>query len=203
MGKERLELHRKSFGIGSANQMVQKVTRTKKKLSSQIWPGVSYRKSTENSWQLSLENRILSRYLTQLVCHLLIQNNDFCHIFLFSNTRGVGILWSDPIDMLTVTFAHSLAYWYSIEHSALAVLRPKRTGRHFPDDISRCIFFNENVWILIKISLKFVPKGIINNIPALVQIMACRLVGAKPLSEPMMVILLTHICVTRPQWVLG
>ena len=60
---------------------------------------------------------------------------------------------------------------------------------------------NENVWIPIKISLKFVPKGPINNIPALVQIMACRLDGAKPLSEPMMVSLPTHICVTRPRWV--
>ena len=49
--------------------------------------------------------------------------------------------------------------------------------------------------------LKFVPKGRIINIPALVQIMAwCRL-GNKPLSERMMVGLLTHICVTRPQWV--
>ena len=45
---------------------------------------------------------------------------------------------------------------------------------------------NENVWILIKISLKFVPKGPINNIPALVQIMAWRQTGDKPLSEPMM-----------------
>ena len=31
--------------------------------------------------------------------------------------------------------------------------------------------------------------------------MAWRRPGAKPLSEPMMVSLLTHICVTRPQWV--
>ena len=36
---------------------------------------------------------------------------------------------------------------------------------------------------------------------ALVQIMAWRRPGDKPLSEPMMVSLLTHICVTRPQWV--
>ena len=36
------------------------------------------------------------------------------------------------------------------------------------------------------ISLKFVPKGLINNIPALVQIMAWRRPGANPLSEPMM-----------------
>ena len=39
--------------------------------------------------------------------------------------------------------------------------------RHFEDDIFKCIFVNENVWIPIKISLKFVHKGLINNIPAL------------------------------------
>ena len=38
---------------------------------------------------------------------------------------------------------------------------------------------------MIKNSLKFVPKGPINNIPALVQIMAWRRPGDKPLSEPM------------------
>ena len=62
-------------------------------------------------------------------------------------------------------------------------------------------FFNENVWIPIKISLKFIPKGPINNIAALVQIMAWRRPGNKPFSEPMMVSLPMHICVTRPQWV--
>ena len=80
-------------------------------------------------------------------------------------------------------------------------LRPRQNGRHFADDIFKCIFLNENVWIPIKISVKFVPKGQINNIPALVQIMAWRRPGDKPLSEPMMVSLTTHICVTRPQWV--
>ena len=63
------------------------------------------------------------------------------------------------------------------------------------------IFLNENVRIFIKFSLKFVPKGPIINIPALVQIMAWRRPGDKPLSETMMVTLLTHICITRPQWV--
>ena len=48
-------------------------------------------------------------------------------------------------------------------------LRPRQNGRHFADDIFKRIFLNENVWILIKISLKFVPKGPINNIPALPQ----------------------------------
>ena len=53
--------------------------------------------------------------------------------------------------------------------------------------------------ISIKISLKFVPMGPINNIPALVQILAWRRSGDKPLSEPMIDTLLTHICVTRLQ----
>ena len=38
----------------------------------------------------------------------------------------------------------------------------------FPDDIFKCIFLNKNVWIVIKISLKFVLKGPMNNILALV-----------------------------------
>ena len=80
-------------------------------------------------------------------------------------------------------------------------LRPRQNGRHFADDIFKWIFLNENVWIPIKISLKFVPRRPINNIPAFVQIMAWRRPGDKPLSGPMMVILPTHICVTRPQWV--
>ena len=80
-------------------------------------------------------------------------------------------------------------------------LRPRKNRRHWADNIFECIFLNENVWNPIKISLKFVPKGSINNIPALVQIMAWRRPGDKPLSEPLMVSLRTHICVTRPQWV--
>ena len=82
-------------------------------------------------------------------------------------------------------------------------LRPRQNGRQFADDTFKHIFLNENVRIAIKISLKFVPQGAINNIPVLVQIMAWRRPGDKPLSEPMMVSLPTHICVTQPQWVKG
>ena len=54
------------------------------------------------------------------------------------------------------------------------------------DDIFKCIFVNENGRILIQISLKLVPKGSIDNLPALVQIMAWRQTGNKPLPEWMM-----------------
>ena len=54
---------------------------------------------------------------------------------------------------------------------------------------------------MLEFRLRFVPKGLINKIPTLAHIMAWRRSGDKPLSEPMMVSLLTHICVIRPQWV--
>ena len=79
-------------------------------------------------------------------------------------------------------------------------------GRDKMAAISQTTHSNTFSWmkllrISIEISLNFVPKGAINNIPALVQIMATRHSGNKPLSEPMLVYLPTHICVTRPQWV--
>ena len=53
-------------------------------------------------------------------------------------------------------------------------ISPWKNGRHFPDDIFNNIFMNEKFCILIQISLKFVPKGIIDNIQAMVQIMHWR-----------------------------
>ena len=79
------------------------------------------------------------------------------------------------------------------------IWRPRQNARHFTDDIFKCIFLNENIWLSIKTSLNFVPKHQINNIPSLVQIIAWRRSGDKPLCQPMMASLLTHICITRPQ----
>ena len=83
----------------------------------------------------------------------------------------------------------------------LNTLWMRQNGCRFTDYVFKCIFFNENVWISIKNSLKFVPKGLMNNIPALVQLMAWHQAGDKPSSEPMMVTLLMQICITLPQWV--
>ena len=82
----------------------------------------------------------------------------------------------------------------------LNTLMPRQNGRHLADNIFRCIFLNENIWISIKVSLKFVPKGPIDNFPAVVQIMVWRRSSEKPLSELMLVSLLTHLCTARPQW---
>ena len=80
-----------------------------------------------------------------------------------------------------------------ISTSIFNTSRPRQNGR----DIFKCIFLNENVWISLKISRKFVPAFWINNIPALAKIMAWRQPGDKPLSEPMMFTLLMYMCVTR------
>ena len=98
--------------------------------------------------------------------------------------------------------SYSALYWSrgfdtsrDVTITRLNTLKPRQNVRHFVDDMFKCILFNENFWISIKIPLKFVPEGPSNNIPpASVQ------VGAKPLSEPMMISSATHICVTWPQW---
>ena len=60
-----------------------------------------------------------------------------------------------------------------------------QNGHHFADGIFKCIFINERFCISIQISLKFVPKDLINNNSALVQVMAWHRTGDKPLPEPM------------------
>ena len=124
-----------------------------------------------NQWQLSAMT-------------LIAKSLQWCHM-------SVVAYWARSADSMT--------WRRNVEQ--LNTLRPRQNGRPFPDDIFKWIFLNENVRISINISLKFVPRGPINNIPALVQKMAWRRPGDKPLSELMLASLLTHIWVTRPQWV--
>ena len=61
-------------------------------------------------------------------------------------------------------------------------------------DIFKYILFDENVWTSITISLKFVPKGPIDNKSALVHVMAWRWTGKKLIYWPSSP---THIYDTR------
>ena len=54
------------------------------------------------------------------------------------------------------------------------------------DNIFKCIFLNEHDRIPIQVSLKFLPRSLIDNVPALVQVMAWRRTGDKPLPKPML-----------------
>ena len=130
------------------------------------------------------------------LCHLAETWNIYSTFLLFKTSWCIYacMSWSSSVYIV-------VCCWECHNELLFNTLRPRQNGCHFAGDIFKCIFLNENVWIPIKISPKFVPKGPINNIPTLVQIMAWRRPGDKPLSEPMMVSLLRHICVTRPQWV--
>ena len=115
----------------------------------------------------------------------------------FKIQQSVSTLWIHP-NYFQIPSQLWCTQWRSMLNGQVLVcrintLRPRQNGRPFPDDIFKCIFLN--------ISLKFVPKGPINNIPALLQMMAWRRPGDKPLYETVLVSLLTHICITRPQWV--
>ena len=121
---------------------------------------------------------------------------NFWVIYLYHHWNGAWIIYcieNCDINSLFILFSGNCLNGFS-------TLRPRQNGHHFTD-IFKCIFLNENVWISISISLKFIPKGPINNIPSLVQIMVWCHPDTKPLSEPMMVSLLMNICVTSPQWV--
>ena len=106
-----------------------------------------------------------------------------------------GIYNKDKVPQSRVMCSRSWEQFPSFKHM------PWQNGRHFADNIFKCIFLKENVWLSIKISLRFVTEVRINNIPVLVQIMVWRRSGDMPLSGSVMVSLPTHICVTRPQWI--
>ena len=121
---------------------------------------------------------------------------------LLSGINRSIIEWHSGLDKLILWLSNTTnsCIYIHIYIFRFNSLRPRRYRRHFTDAIFKCIFLNENEWISLRISLKFVPKVRINNIPSLVQIMAWCRPGDKQLSEPIVVILLTHICVTRTQW---
>ena len=121
---------------------------------------------------------------------------DFCHkTYRFTFCHFAKLSWHMVFEILPHRSKKKYLY-YNINSSA-----PGQNGHHYSDDIFKCIFLNDNVRILIKISLNFVANVWINNIPPLVQIMAWHQPGAKTLAEPMMVTLLMHICITLPQCV--
>ena len=114
--------------------------------------------------------------------------------YLFIGDSNFILLWIP--DSLPASMCDDSMSTFMIKTSRL-----RQNGCHFADNAFKCILFNENIWISNIICLKFGPQGVIDNIPALVQIMAWCRPGNKPLSEPMIISLLMHLCVTWSQWV--
>ena len=131
---------------------------------------------------------ILNSSMCVILCHIHTKNNYiidnsipqwwFCWLPLELSERGSRLHWAN-VDLTLILLAR---HWTNIGSMILSTesddsyntLRPRQNGRRFADDNFKCILLNENLWISIKISLKFVRKGLTNNIPALVQIMTWR-----------------------------
>ena len=121
-----------------------------------------------------------------------------CQLQIFHHSRSsYSWRWKSQLCAIYINRLTGKSY----KQSTLNTLKPRQNGHHFADNLFKGFFLNQNVWIAIKIPLKFLPKGTINNISALVQIMAWHHAGNKLLSEAMMVRLPTYICSTWPQWV--
>ena len=108
----------------------------------------------------------------------------------WSSTMRREVLFTAIHQTYAYPFPRHCGFCCSLVLLLFNIMRPRQNGRYF-SYIFKCIFFSESVWILLKISLRFVPNGPINNIPALVQIMAWHRQGDKPLSDPVVVGLLT------------
>ena len=96
--------------------------------------------------------------LIWLSCNMIVNNGSSTDIDTYIIVRFIMFI---TCNWLPKYSRCSLCPKYKREdfcRAAVNTLRPKQNGRHFADDIFKCIFLNENVWIPIRITLKFVPR---------------------------------------------
>ena len=173
------------------------------------WPGTYTKWSLHLSWwDMLITQELLTSasVYAAFICPALDQS--CCSIDIW----GIIILHEDlsmtcymSFSVMRIDFFYichfSMELWYKMSILMFKHIEAKTKWAPF----RRWHFFFLNEYVLIatciKVPLKFAHKGPINNIPALVQKMAWRRQGDKPLSEAVMVNWLMHIHVTWPQWV--
>ena len=130
-----------------------------------------------------------------------------------AQSPALGTRTKFQLEILTINVISGMVYFREIFLESLETLVKHRflttcmlpsplgqNSRHLADDIFKCIFMNESVCILNRISLKFVPRDPFDNKSAMVQVMAWRRTGDKPLPEPMLTQFTEHICGTMGRW---
>ena len=114
-------------------------------------------------------------------------------LLVFSCIFCISVISNAKWDCMTIVMEMCMVsciqcdIWFVLTHAlSIPTLRPRQNGHHFPYDIFKHIFLNENVgFVFLQILLIF-PYSPIHNNPVLFQIMAwCRL-GDKPLFAPKM-----------------
>ena len=108
-----------------------------------------------------------------------------CHHYRDGKLLVYALYWTtcclkyqNSLDSKVNLVSHTIRVWTHLLLDKMAA--------NLANDIFMCIVMNEKFDILIWISLKFVPKVPLYNKSAMVQVMACRLFGVKPLLEPLL-----------------
>ena len=136
--------------------------------------------------------------------------HDTSSVYVFHElcTYGVFVVFCGllTVDSLISFRVISLVMWKSYDYHIASEETSTHWGQNKMVAISQTTISNAFSWMkTYELRLTFHWNLFLriqfSNTPALVQRMALRRLRDKPLCEPMMVRLLTHICVTRTQWV--
>ena len=149
-----------------------------KSLSNQCWNVVNWNLSNKLPWNSNKNSYIFIKENTfeMVICQI-------ASILSWPQYYNHGLtLICIRYRRLPLNRASLYMQWYI----CIITLRPRQDGRHFAADIVICIFFNENFRTLNKILLKYVSKGLFNNVAAIVQIIMWCQTGNKSLSEAML-----------------
>ena len=99
-----------------------------------------------------------------------VNNRDASDLRCYGTHYDITVMKSHTVCILSdftfSTITKKIIRWQydsGWKYHSINTLRPRQNSNNFAEDIFKCIFCNENVWILIKISLKFVPKGPIDT----------------------------------------
>ena len=110
---------------------------------------------------VSTQTMKYGRMMHSTMKHTVIQNDHAQSKGLQLTMPGVDHVWETASPLWSFNELH-VSTWYGVlYHGSISLFdtfRSKQNGRHLPDDTFKCIFFDENVWIVNKISLKFVSK---------------------------------------------
>ena len=123
-------------------------------------------------WKVLLQNqgvfqKLLSPQVSKIIkVHMCIKCTPFNKWTWYFVWNFKGTLWNSTQNILPIHWKMCILYGGQIVR-ALYSSPPGQNGHHFTGDIFR-FFVNEKFYILIKISLKFVPKVPIDNNTAMV-----------------------------------
>ena len=149
-----------------------------------FWSHGNYKSCRYHSWRDTTQY-LLAQNWTLTGFTLRIAFSGFPHQ-VDCRRRSSSLLPNTSTSMNHVLFKVSLTHW---GRDKMAAIFQTTFSNAFPW-MKMCEFRLRFHWILFPMV----------QLTTLVQIMAWLQPGDKPLSEPMMVSLLTHICITRPQY---